>query len=83
MRWLLGMVTGSGRNHKSQGRAGQKERRQDSKTKMLRIQGPASQERELGVGGKEICFDESRVIYMGSEQSFLQSGGGDSLGIVL
>lgn len=77
------MVTGSGRNHKSQGRAGQKERRQDSKTKMLRIQGPASQERERGVGGKEICFDESRVICMGSEQSFLQSGGGDSLGIVL
>lgn len=77
------MITGSGRNYKSQGRAGQKERRQDSKTKMLRIQGPASQERELGVGGKEICFDESRVIYMGSEQSFLQSGEGDSLGIVL
>lgn len=81
MRRLSGMVTGSGRNHKSQGRAGQKERGQDSKTKMLRrIQGPASQEREPGAGGKEIFFDKSRVIYMGSEQSFLQSGGGDSWG---
>lgn len=55
------MVTGSGINHESQGRAGQKERGQDSKSKMLRrIQGPASQEREQGVRGKEICFDELR-----------------------